>query len=255
MDYVEAKDAKSLEGLRLALVRGVPSPWSEAAKVFFRIKNIPFVPVAQHPGEANEDLVAWTGSRNAPVAVWNQEAPRAGWLDILMLAERLGPTPQLLPDDLEQRSLAIGISHELCGEAGLGWCRRVEMLPEPEIPTDALPHQLVAMRDAYGTWDFSKPEAATRCVRILNFLAERISRQQQAGPTYLVGDSLTCADIYWACFSQLLRPLPQNVNPMSEFVRTLYSTMPPAIEAALDPILFTHRDFIFEKHIPLPLDY
>ena len=97
MEYKTVAEAKDLPGLRLALTAGGPAPWSQAAKSIFQVKHIPYIPVAQHGGQANEDLVAWTGHRNAPVAMYDKEPARTGWYEILMLAERLAPTPSLLP--------------------------------------------------------------------------------------------------------------------------------------------------------------
>ncbi|MBM4256712.1 MAG: hypothetical protein FJ147_12545 [Deltaproteobacteria bacterium] len=79
MECKTVAEAKNLSGLRLALTVGGPAPWSMAAKSILHVKKIPYVPVAQHGGEANEELLAWTGHRNAPVAVYNNEPPRTGW--------------------------------------------------------------------------------------------------------------------------------------------------------------------------------
>lgn len=72
MEYVAPKVARTMPGLKLALTTGVPGPWSESAKSILYVKKIPYVPVAQIAGAPNEDLVAWTGHRNAPVAVFEE---------------------------------------------------------------------------------------------------------------------------------------------------------------------------------------
>ena len=81
--------------MRLVLTEGVPGPWGESAKALFDLKGVPYHPVAQKGGAANEELVTWTGHRNAPIAILDDEPPRASWLEILFLAERLGES---LPD-------------------------------------------------------------------------------------------------------------------------------------------------------------
>ena len=53
----------------------------------------------------------------------------------------------------------------------------------------------------------------------------------------------------------MVAPLPLDVNPMPDYVRDLYSAPPPAVAAAIDPLLIGHRDHIFGRHIGLPLDY
>ena len=124
MDYKTVAEAKNLPGLRLALTVGGPAPWSQAAKSIFQVKKIPYIPVAQHGGQGNEELVAWTGHRNAPVAMYENEPARTGWYEILMLAERLAPTPSLLPQQVDNRATMIGLSNELCGEEGFTWQAR-----------------------------------------------------------------------------------------------------------------------------------
>ena len=97
MEYRSVSEARDMPGLRLVLTAGVPGPWGEAAKSILHVKKIPYTAVAQLGGMENEDLVAWTGRANAPVAVYGSEAPRDGWAEILLLAERLAPEPRLVP--------------------------------------------------------------------------------------------------------------------------------------------------------------
>src|SRR4051812_22037721 len=104
MDYLSVEDAMKRDGVRLVLTAGVPGPWGEAAKNIFHVKALTYAPVAQHAGMPNDELVGWTGCANAPVAIYNDEAPRSGWSEILMLAERLAAEPRLIPDDSEERA-------------------------------------------------------------------------------------------------------------------------------------------------------
>ena len=73
MDYKSPAEASQLGGLRIALTAGVPAPWSMAARYMFDVKGIEYIPVLQVASEANEELVAWTGYRNAPVVVLDVE--------------------------------------------------------------------------------------------------------------------------------------------------------------------------------------
>ncbi len=68
MDYKTPAEARELPGLRIALTAGLPAPWSMAARFMFDVKGLAYTPVEQLAGEANEELVAWTGHRNAPPA-------------------------------------------------------------------------------------------------------------------------------------------------------------------------------------------
>jgi len=127
-EYVDIETAKQTRGLRLVLTAGTPgAPWTEAAKAVFEVKKIPFVRVAQRPGSTDAALREWTGHANAPVAMYEDERARSGWLEILHLAERLAPTPRLIPQASRDRVLMFGLANELMSEDGLVWCRRLMM--------------------------------------------------------------------------------------------------------------------------------
>jgi hypothetical protein len=130
VDYIPIEKAKAMRGLRLVLTSIPGPPWTEAAKAVFQVKRIPYAPVAQQPVVSNEALQEWTGHSNAPIAVYDDERPRAGWAEILFLAGRLAPDPPLIPTDAEDRARFFGLAHEICGEDGLGWNRRHLMVKE-----------------------------------------------------------------------------------------------------------------------------
>lgn len=246
-----------MPGLRLVLSMGVPGPWGEAVKAVLKARNVPFAPVGQQPMAANEDVREWTGCRNAPTAMYDDEPALTTWFDILMLAERLGSGPSLLPTASHERALCLGLIMEICAQDGFGWNRRLSMLHSiwgTETPTRAEPHELEYIRE-YGLSAASVARAPARTADILSALANQLHAQKAQGSDYLVGARLTAADLYWACFSQMALPLPKDVNPIPDYVATLYSTLPIEVEAALDPILLAHRDLIYERHIGLPLDY
>lgn len=90
MQYSSVAEARKRKGLRLVLSAHVPGPWGETAKAMFKMRNFTFLPVVQEVMQPNEELLDWTGFRNAPVAIYEDEPAVAGWLEIIMLAERLG---------------------------------------------------------------------------------------------------------------------------------------------------------------------
>lgn len=260
MDYVTPQQARDMGGLRLVVSAGVPGPWGEAAKGMFHARSVAFTPVAQKPLEPNEDLVEWLGIRNAPVAVYEDEPPRERWIDIVMLAERLGSGPPLLPGDSALRALAVGISHELCGEWGFGWCQRLGMLKGMWASAgfedlSALPEPMAAVQRQYGVYPDRLAAAPARIAAILDMLVARLERQKQAGSPYLVGDSLTCADIHWACFSAMLSPMEQALNPMPDGLRAVYDAHAPAVDEGAKAALLAHRDHIYHNHLRLPVDF
>ena len=89
VEYIPFEEARGAEGLRMVVVSGVPSPWSEAAKGIFHVKRIPWKAVRL---DAQSDAMAeWAGERSGPVAFFEDDSPRGGWVQILLLAERLEP--------------------------------------------------------------------------------------------------------------------------------------------------------------------
>lgn len=265
MQYVEAAEAREMDGLRLVLTVGVPGPWGQAAMFAFDFKQIPFTPVAQYAGEDNEDLVVWTGIRNAPIAVYNDEAPRSNALDIVALAERIAPEPRLIPDDAAERQRCFGIGWDICGEGGFGWTRRITMaqpLP-PELqaladtPDDGVPPltNRVNMAKAYRPSEAEVLAAEKRLCSMLDRFAAILSEQAKQGSAYFVGAEPTLCDLQWTAFTALLEPLPHDVNPMPNWLRARYSHLSDRVAAHKHTILLEHRDNMFERHLKLPLRF
>lgn len=252
--------ARDLPGLRL-VVPPVPGPWAEAAKGLFHVKGIPVVRVLQIPGEPNAELVAWTGESNAPQAVLDDEPARTGWAEILFLAERLAPDPPLLPRDPETRALHMGLCHLLCGEEGFGWQRRLMMfhrvipLPESVLPADHPGRLLVqGMAGRYGYSAAAGEVAPARAAELLRLFSTRLEAERARGHRYLLGDSATALDVYWATFAALVEPLPEEVCPMPEAMRGQYELRDAPVREAATPALLEHRDFVYEHHLELPID-
>jgi glutathione S-transferase len=254
MEYVSAAEARKMSGLRLALSAGTPGPWSISARAMFDIRKVPYVPVLQVVMDDNAALVEWTGRRNAPVAVYNDEPAQDGWLEITWMAERLGSGPSLFPDDPVDRALAVGFSAELCGHGGFGWSRRLTMTTSgPSLPPE-MEEGRQKMMSQYGARPGADDGAEDRCIGILKGLAAQLRRQLEAGRNYLVGDRLSLCDVHWACFSQLVGALGPEDFTMPEQMRAIYSNVSPRLAAAVDPVLMEHRSRIFREHIGLPMD-
>jgi glutathione S-transferase len=251
VEFVDVETAKRRPGLRLVVVGGVPSPWGEAAKGILHVKRIPYVAVRMAPGDAA--LQAWTGQTSAPVAMYENEAPRGGWAEILLLAERLAPEPRLVPKDPARRAEVFGWSHEVCGEQGLGWCRRLVGIAAglEGDGSSGFPKPIAAyLGGKYGYRPGVGEQAQRRVVELLGALASLLRRSASG---YYLGDRLTALDIYSAAFMAIFRPLPPEQCPLPETLRAAFESLDPATRAALDPILLEHRDRIYREHLELPL--
>ena len=251
MDYVSINEAKADAGLRLVVNAGVPGPWSESAKALFRHHQVRFLAVPQIPAAANEDLVEWTGHRNAPIALYSAEAPITRALELVQLAERLGSGPSLLPQTRSARIQVTGWIHEIAGEVGFGWCARHLIFDTWARQMDSEVRAANPMFSAYG-YDENRQESMLESAQL--FLRDLAGALKTSTTGYLIGDQLTAADLYWAYFSNLLAPLPDAVNPMQASSRSAYE-IPGQLLVGYDPVLLAHRDFIFQAHLQQPLDF
>jgi glutathione S-transferase len=99
------------------------------------------------------------------------------------------------------------------------------------------------------------PAATRRVADLLSLFAARLRDQHALGSRYLVGNTLTAVDIYWATFAAMLRPLPADLCPMPDWMRPMYDLTATANGPAVAPILLAHRDFVYETHLQLPMDF
>src|SRR5215472_18197463 len=205
--YIDVEGATKRHGLRMVVVGDVPSPWGEAAKGILHIKGIEWAGVRLV--NDSEPLKEWAGQRSGPVAIYDNEQPRSGWAEILLLAERLASTPSLLPADPAERALVFGISHEICADAGLGWSRRLQLIHSGLQNSGGFPEQVAKyLGRKYGYRPEAGVAATPRVAALLGMLAARLQAQHAKGSRYYVGNSLSVADVYSATFMALFDPLP-----------------------------------------------
>ena len=250
--YQSVEEAMALSGLRMVVVGGVPSPWGEAAKGIFHIKGLDWTAVRLD--YKSEALKEWTGLRNGPVAMYGKEPPRAGWAEILLLAERLAPEPPLLPADAGARALAFGLSHEICGEQGLCWTRRIQLIHAGLQGRGGFIEPVARyLAKRYGHSAEAGEASGLRVQQLLAMLASRLKARQAEGSAYYLGDSMTAVDVYSATCMALFKPLPANVCAMDPGNRAAFETLDAQTAAALDPALIAHRDMMYARHLELPL--
>lgn len=250
---VSLSAARALPGLRLVVLQGLPSPWSQAAKAILRVKRIPYTLVHRTESDPPGALEAWTGQASFPAAMYEDERPRTGWAEILLLAERLRPEPALVPADPERRAFLFGLCHELCGEMGLAWCRRLEMVATGmrRTPPDPI---AVWLGGKYGYSPESAALAPGRVRDVLGLLGELLAESRARGGSHLLGAELSALDLYWATFCNIVSPLPPELLPMPEAWRPLFTSPDPGVHEQLAKTgLLAHRDRIYRDHLELPV--
>lgn len=248
MRYVEIEEAIEADGLRIVIVKAMPSAWGLAAKAMMEFKRLGFMVAHQIPMADNPELLAWSGTNSAPVVAWNDEAPLNRWDEILLLLERLAPGRRLVPEDPKQRIQVFGIGHEICGELGFGWNRRLDSMRPAEG------RDVSAFGKKYGYNDADAAVANTRVAALMAELASILKAQREQGSDFLVGESVTAADFYWAAFSNFVAIQPPEEMPINPAARPMFENVPAEITAAIDPILIEHRDRIMRTYYNLPLE-
>ena len=250
--YLSVDEAISRRGLRMVVVGQVPSPWGEAAKGIFHVKRIDFAAVRLVYD--NDALKSWAQQLSGPVAILDDEPPRSGWAEILMLAERLAPAPALLPLEPLARARALRLADDFCGQNGLGWHRRLQLVHAGLNNAGGFPERIAGyLGQKYGYAPADATHSATRVHELLSGFAAVLRAQRDAGHEYYLGAEFSAVDIYSATFMAMFKPLAEEQCAMHPGVRRGLEYLDGSTTAALDPLLLEHRDLVYSRHLELPL--
>ena len=253
--YVELSEARAARGVRMIAVWALPSPWTEAAKGIFHVKGIPVLCVRHKRGDA--DQYAWAGVQNAPAVFFDDEAPRTGWAEILLLAERLGGRVSLIPADPAERARFFGLAHEVCGEDGLAWNARLIMLHGSMTSNGArsFPMRIASYLAASYGYAPDRIDRAHRRVReVLGLIDATLAASRAAGQGYLLGDRLSALDIYLATFiTPIVGVTVEECPGMVDVVRPAFAYLGEQVGAEMPPALAEHRRKIYREHLPWPI--
>jgi len=253
-EIVDCETAKQRKGLRLVIVGAGPSPWSEAAKALFRVKRIATAWVRFSPKD--EAVMQWTGSHNAPVAIYDDDPPRTHWSDLVMLAERLGGACSLVPAHDEERARMFGLIHEIAGEDGLGWNTRA-MAIEASLASEGtrgFPDRLGKyLHRKYAARDGGLPRAKARVVAVLKRFATLLAARTSSGEGTFLSHGLSALDLYVVAALWMVAPPSDEICPMAPPLRAAATYLAETLGADVPPILVAQRDWIYEKYMSLPL--
>ena len=145
----------------------------------------------------------------------------------------------------------MGLSHELLGEGGLCWSRRLQGIHAGLSGNGGFAPKVSAYLGAKYGYQPERGEAASR--RVCDLLRMFADRLQASNGDYLMGEQLTAADIHLATSMAMFAPLPPEQCAMRESYRETFSWLDAPTKDALHPTLLEHRDRIYARHLELPL--
>ena len=184
---------------RVTFIPGVQALYAEALKNICYVKKIPLMIMMQKsPSRVNKkkeaQLYDLTSQTSLPTMLHDEERPRNVWIEQLALAEEIGAedSPSLIPDNLELRVEMFGVCAVVLAEDGLVWNARI------------LNDSPLARK--YGYSEQASASALAKIAEIIRLMDGRLESQAKLGSPYLVGNTLTAADIYWATMCMIILP-------------------------------------------------
>ena len=256
MHFVDLETARTFDGPVLLVAAALPSPWSEAAKSFFHVKQVDTALVRYR--STDKEVIAWSGADNVPVLFYKREPRRTGWPEILTFAERMGSGPSLVPKDDADRIRLFGVAHEIAGEGGLGYCSRLIMI-HGAFATDGregfpLPAAKYLARK-YGYAEGLVPAAKQRIGNVLELLHRMVEKNRVEGRSYLLGHQLTALDIYLATFlTPFVGVTEQECPGMMPQIHAAFGYLEKELGSLVTEALAAHRASIFERHLVTPIE-
>ena len=232
---------------------GVQALYSEALKNICFIKKVPLIR-ALHPlmgkdkktGKDRQDrLYELTSQRGLPTMFHDEEQPRNVWIEQLALAEKIGATDSLalIPDSFKLRAEMFGLCAVVLAEDGIVWNMRI------------LNDSPLARK--YGYSEAASSDALSKIAEGITLLDSRLEAQAELGSRYLVGDTLTAADIYWATMSMALVPAPPEIMPRTQQNKGLLAwfeqnSKVPEIADVLTERIEDHQRYILKTYCETP---
>jgi glutathione S-transferase len=253
-EFITLEEAACMEeGTRVTFVPGVQAMYAEALKNICYIKNIhltralhPFMGIDKETGEDRQaKLYELTSQTSLPTMFHDKERPRNVWTEQLALAERIGTkdSPKLIPDNFEHRVEMFGICAVVLGEDGLVWNMRI-MMDSP-------------LAQKYGYSEEASAAAPGKIGEVITLIDDRLKAQEKNGSPYLIGDSLTALDIYWATMSMTILPVPLEIMPKTQQNQGMLgffemNSKIPVIASALTERIAKHQQYILTAYCETP---
>ena len=253
MKVIDLEQAKSIGGLRLGLVAGLPSPWGEAAKGLLEAAEVEFS-AFPYLGSDDSAYRSWTGYDHAPVLKYDDDPCIHTWQDILYLLTSVSAN-RLVPKTSHARLEVFGLCHEIAGPHGFGWNARAIIVDgglsdhAHPLPTDGARY----FARKYTHVPDARQRLLPQCAQTLAMLTAKLRASANRGSPYLVGDNLSAADIYAATFLVFVAPWSSSECPMPEFLRDSFQWLGEMLSMEVTEQLLSHREYIFKTYLSLPI--
>ena len=137
----------------------------------------------------------------------------------------------------------FGLCAIVLGEDGLVWNMRI------------LSDSPLARK--YGYSDEASTKAPNKIAEIIKLLDKKLKAQEEIGSKYLIGDSLTAVDIYWATVSMTVLPASLEIMPKTKQNEGMLLAFEgiskiPQIAEATSELILSHRDYILKTYCETP---
>ena len=253
-EFITLEEAAAMTtGTRVTFIPGIPAMYAEALKNICYVKGVPLIR-ALHPmmgidKETGRDrqatLYELTRQTSLPTMFHNEERPRNVWIEQLALAERIGAegTPKLIPDDFAQRAQVLGLCAIVLAEDGIVWNMRL-LADSP-------------LARKYGYSEAASAAAAGKMAEGIALIGRLLAEQAERGSRFLVGDSVTALDVYWATMSMTVIQPPPEIMPLTQQNKGMMKYFArngqiPAIADAVTDQMVEHQRFILTTYCECP---
>ena len=253
-NFISLDEAAAMtEGTRITFIPGIQALFAEALKNICFVKGIPVIR-ALHPlmgvdKETGQDrqarLYELTSQTGLPTMFYAEERPRNVWTEQLALAERIGSpsSPSLIPESFAQRVDMFGLCAVVLAEDGIVWNMR--------ILNDG------PLGRKYGYSDAASAAAPAKIAEAIALIDNRLQQQAERGSSYLVGDALSAADIYWATMSMSVTATPPEIMPVTQQNKGMLgffaaNSKIPEIADVLSERIEEHQRYILTTYCETP---
>jgi len=109
----------------------------------------------------------------------------------------------------------------------------------------------------YGYSEEASAAAPGKIAEVITLIDNRLLAQEKNGSSYLIGDSLTALDVYWATMSMTILPVPLEIMPKTQQNQGMLgffemNSKIPEIASALTERIADHQQYILTTYCETP---